>query len=93
MTYTLFLAPSLQTTQHILGEKKINQRSGPITGTDIRLRASLHGSLRRPFDNVSDLSRPLLRYISYLCQDLHPKTRTLLLIVMHVGATHRPYDE
>ncbi|CRL30845.1 unnamed protein product [Penicillium camemberti] len=50
IAYTLFLAPLVQPTQQKLPlVKDMNQGSGAVTGTDIRLRTSLHGSLRRPF--------------------------------------------
>jgi len=68
MAYTLFLAPSLQTTQHILAEeykpeKQANNRYGhPIASFAVwKLETSILSG------NVSDLSRPLLRYICYLC--------------------------
>ena len=45
IAYTIFMAPSYQTTQ----QKTRRIRNGLITGADIGSRASLHRSLRRPF--------------------------------------------
>jgi hypothetical protein len=45
IAYTIFMAPSHQTTQ----QKTRRRRNGLITGADIRSRTSLHRSLRRLF--------------------------------------------
>jgi hypothetical protein len=66
MAYILFLALSLQTTQHTLGEVYIKkERANNRCGYPIVSFAAWKPETSNLSDSLSDLSRPLLRYIGY----------------------------
>jgi hypothetical protein len=80
MAYTSFLVPSLKTSQHTLGGVYTNTRYGHSIASFAAWKSILP-------DNVSDLSRLPLRYIS-CCQFLCSKSPIPLLIFMplYIGA-------